>query len=116
MFKITTNVLEEIAKVYVLFGNKAWESSVYIPDNFEALTDIEKANYRKNTQIFLKRMIDTDLFYTLFSWGFNEIYEHESFETWLKKNIYFEHKRLSQITPTFVQRIKNKLRKQKEKD
>lgn len=82
------SVLEKISDVYLSFANRLWENgTVCIPSNFNNMSQEEKRNYANNIQSILKYMIVDNQFETLFSWSWNEMYNHYSFEKWLSDEV-----------------------------
>ena len=111
------SILERIMDIYVTFTNRLWEDgSVCIPNNLNDMSLKEKREYADSILRKLEYLISDNQFYTLFSWSWNERYEHLTFEQWLTdevNNRLIETK--EQSNPTVFDNIVNKLSKWKDR-
>ena len=75
----------------------------------------EKRNYADNIQSILRYMIVDNQFKTLFSWSWNEMYDHLPFEKWLSNEVNRLKKKKKQHKTTVWEHFVNKLKELKDR-
>ena len=109
------SVLEKISDIYLSFANRLWENgTVCIPSNFTNMNQEEKRNYADNIQSILRYMIVDNQFETLFSWSWNEMYDHLPFEKWLSNEVNRLNKIQKRHKTTVWEHFVNKLKESKD--